>query len=80
MINKLQSLKNKTNLDFYRNISHYYDEMNNRRQSGNFQFEVDPFSEIVQSVGKFYHEIMLLLKFLQTKHQVKSLNINYYDL
>ena len=30
MINKLQSLKGKTKLKFYRNISNYYHEMNKK--------------------------------------------------
>ena len=33
MINKLQSLKSKSKLKFYKNISNYYNEMKNR----NFQ-------------------------------------------
>ena len=54
--------------------------MNNRRQSGNFQFEEDPFSKYVQGIGKFYHEVLLLVKFLQTKPQIKNMDIKYYDL
>ena len=30
MINKLQSLKDKTNLKFYKKISNFYDKMNSR--------------------------------------------------
>ena len=66
IINKLQQVKSKTKLNFYQNISNYYDEMITRRQSNTFQFEEDPFSEIVQSVGKIYHEVLLLMNFLQT--------------
>ena len=54
--------------------------MNIRRQSGNFQFEEDPFSNSVQGFGKNFHEVLLWLKFLQTKLKVKSMNTNYYDL
>ena len=54
--------------------------MNIRRQSGNFQFEVDFFSKNVQGIGKIYHEILLLMKFSQTMPNVKNMNINYYDL
>ena len=54
--------------------------MNIRRQSGTFQFEEDLFTENVQGNGKIYHEVMLLVKFLQTKPQIKHMNINYYVL
>ena len=41
MVNKLQSLKGKTKVNFYKNISDYYIEMKNR----NFQTQEDPFSK-----------------------------------
>ena len=50
--------------------------MNNK----NFRFEEDLFAKNDQGVPKVYHEVLLLLKFLQTKLQVKYMNINYYDL
>ena len=79
---KLQSLKGKTKLKFYKNISNYYDEMNFRRQSGTFQFEEDPFSKNVQGIGKSYHEVLLLMKFSQIKPPIKNKNMNnkFYDL
>ena len=40
----------------------------------------DPFSKKTQGNSKLYHEILLLMKFLQTKPHVKNMNINYYDL
>ena len=77
MINKLQSLKGKTKLKFYKNISNYYIEMKNR----NFQTQdQDPFSKNAQGINKIYHEVLLVVKFLQTKPQIKNMNINYYDL
>ena len=76
MINKLQSLKGKTKLKFYKNISNYYIEMKNR----NFKTQEDPFSRNAQGISKIYHEVLLLMKFLQTKPQVKNMNFNYYDL
>ena len=76
MIVKLQSFKGKTKLKFYKNINNYYIEMKNI----NFQTQEDPFSEISQGISKIYHEVLLLMKFLQTKSQVKNMNINYYDL
>ena len=76
MINKLQELKGKTNLKFYRIISNYYIEMKNKI----FQTQQDPFASNVQGISKFYHEVFLLMKFLQTKPQIKNKNINYYDL
>ena len=77
MIDKLQELKGKTKLKLYKNISNYYIEMKNR----NFQTQdQDPFSRNAQGISKIYHEVLLLMKFLQTKPQVKNMNINYYDL
>ena len=77
MINKLQSLKGKTKLKFYKNISNYYIEMKNK----NFQTQdQDPFSKNAQGISKIYHEVLLLMKFLQTKSQIKNMNINYHDL
>ena len=40
----------------------------------------DPFDKNSQSISKNYHEVLMLMKFLQTKPQVKSLNNKYYDL
>ena len=80
MINKLQSLKGKTKSKCYQNISNFYDKMKIRRQSGNFHFQEDPFSENAQGIGKNYHEVLLLMNFLKTKPKVKNVNINYYDL
>ena len=76
MINKLQQLKGKIKLKFYKNLSNYYDEMKHR----NFQIQEDTFAKNAQGISKIYHEVLLLLKFLQTKLQVKNMNINYYDL
>ena len=75
-INKIQSLKGKTKIKCYKNISIYYDEMKNVI----FQTQEDPFSKNAQGISKIYHEVLLLMKFLQTKPQVKNMNINYYDL
>ena len=77
MINKLQELKGKTKLKFYKNISNYYIEMKNKNFQTNNQ---DPFAKNAQDISKIYHEVLLLMKFLQTKPQVKNMNINYYDL
>ena len=76
MIDKIQSLKGKTKLKFYKNISNYYSEMKNK----NFQTQEDPFRNNAQGISNIYHEVSLLMKFLQTKPQVKHMNINYYDL
>ena len=76
MINKLQELKGKIKLKFYKNISNYYLEMKNK----NFQTQQDPFSKNTQGIHKIYHEVLLLMKFQQTKPKVKNMNINYYDL
>ena len=77
MINKLQELKCKTKLKFYKNISNYYTEMKNKNFQTNNQ---DPFAKNAQGNSKIYHEVLLLMKFLQTKPEVKNMNINFYDL
>ena len=64
MIDKLQSLKGKTKLKFYKNISNYYDEMNIK----NFRYDEDPFAKNAEGIAKNYHEVLMLMKFLQTKH------------
>ena len=46
----------------------------------NFRIEQDPFCKNPEGVSKIYHEVLLLMKFSQTKPQVKNMNINYYDL
>ena len=78
MINKIQRLKGKTKLKlkFRKIISNYYIEMRNK----NFQTQEDPFARNARGISKIYHEVFLLMKFLQTKPQVKNMNINYYDL
>ena len=76
MINKLQEMRGKTKLKFFKNISNYYNGMKNK----NFQTQQDPFSKNAQGINKTYHEVLLLMKYLQTKPQIKNMNINYYDL
>ena len=76
MINKLQELKRKTNLYFYKNLSNNYNEMKNR----NFQTQEDPVSKNAQGINESYHEVILLMKYLQTNPQVKNMKSNYYDL
>ena len=75
MINKLQQLKGKTKLKFYKIISNYYIEMKNK----NFQTQKDPFSKNAQGISKTYHEVLLLMKLLQFKPEVKNMNNNYID-
>ena len=77
MINKLQELKGKRKLKFSKNINNYYTEMKNKIFQSNNQ---DPFAKNAQGISKIYHEVLLLMKFLETKPQVKNTNINYYDL
>ena len=67
-------------MKIYINISNYYYEMNNGRQSGTFQSEEDTFSRIAQGISKNCHEMLLSTKLLQTEPQVKNMNINYYDI
>ena len=44
-----------------------------------FQFEEDVFSKGAQNISRTYHETIFSMKFLPTKPQVKSMNIDYYD-
>ena len=80
MINKLQSLNGQRKIKFYENESDYYDETDIRKKRGKFLFEEDLFSKNAESISKIYREVLLLMKFLQTKPQVKSRNIFYCDL
>ena len=73
MINKLQQLKGKTKLIIYKIISNCYDNMNIR-------FDEDPSAKSVRGMFKIYHEVFLLKEFLQTKPQIKKMNIKYYEL
>ena len=73
MIDNLQQLKGKTKLNFYKNLSNYYDNMHIR-------FDEDPFAKKDPGISKIYHEVLLFMKFLQTKPQVKNMNINYFAL
>ena len=77
MINKIQQLKGKTKLKFYKNISNYYIELKRK----NFQtYQQDPYAKNAQGISEIYHELLLLMKFSQTKPQIKNMNINYYAL
>ena len=77
MIDKLQQLKDKTILNFCKNKSNFCIEMKRK----NIQtYQQDPFAKNAQGISKIYHEILLLMNILQTKPQVKNMNINYYDL
>ena len=46
----------------------------------NFQTQQDPFSRNVQGISKIYREVFLLMKVLQTKSQIKKMNIIHQDL
>ena len=77
MINNLQSLKVKTTLKSYPSINNYHIEMKYRKQNGTFQSEEDLFSKNEKKITKIYLEIILILKILQTKPQVKKINFNF---
>ena len=38
------------------------------------------FAKNAQGISKIYHEVLMLMKFLQTKPQVKNMNTKHYDL
>ena len=46
----------------------------------NIRFNENFFARNAQGISKFYQKVLLLRKFLQTKPQVKNMNINYNDL
>ena len=46
----------------------------------NVQTKEDPFSKNSQGISKISHEVLLLMKVLQTKPKFKNMNINYFDL
>ena len=70
MNNKVQELKSKTKYKFYKKLSIFYDNMNIR-------MDEDPFARNAESIVKIYHEVLLLMKFLQSKPQVKNMIIKY---
>ena len=80
IIDKFRRLHCKTKKIIYQNIRTYYDEKKYRRQRGTFQFEADTFSKNAEGISKIYHEVLLLMKFLQNKPLIRSLNIKNYDL
>ena len=41
----------------------------------NIRFAEDTFSKDVQGISKIYHEVIMLMNFLQTKPQDKNMNI-----
>ena len=45
----------------------------------NIRYNEDPFAKNTQGKSKIYHEVLLLMKFSQTKKQIKNKNLNYYD-
>ena len=77
VIEKLQQIKGRIKLKIYKNISDFYKEMKNKILQSN---KIDPFSKNAKGIGKTYHEVLLLLEFLQTKPDKKNMNINYIDL
>ena len=44
------------------------------------KFDEDHFAKNAQGISKIYHEVLKLMKCLQTKPQVKIMKIKYYDL
>ena len=45
-----------------------------------FKFEEDPFFQNAQRISKYHHEVLVIIKFLQTEPRSKKMIINYYDL
>ena len=74
MFIKLQTLKRKTKLIFYKKINIYFIEMKNK----NFQSEHNPSSKNAQGVGNIYKQVFM--NFLQTKPSITNMNNNYHVL
>ena len=80
MINKMQSIKDKTELKYWQKICDCFDQVKDITQSGHFQFGEDPFSKNVQSLAFLLNEALLLINCLQVKPQERIRNKNYNDL
>ena len=63
-------------MSFYKNINNYFTEKKNK----DFQTQQDLFAKNAQGISKIYQEVLLLMKFLQTKPQIKNMNNIYYGL
>ena len=44
-----------------------------------FNIEEDTFYKNAHGISKYYLEVLLLLRFLQTKLQTRNMNKKYYD-
>ena len=73
MINNSQSLKGKTKIKFYENLTKYDDVMKYRKQSCYFQFDENNFFQSLERIGKITHKVPFLMKFLQAKPQNKKI-------
>ena len=68
---KLPRLKGKTFFKISQQVSRCYDELNCIWQNGFFQFQEDLFAKHVQGSGKTFREVLIMIKFLQRKLQLK---------
>ena len=46
----------------------------------NIKMDEYHFSKNARKNSKIYHEVLLLMNFLQTEPQIKNMNNNYFDL
>ena len=58
MINRLQQLKRKLKFNFFKNITKYYDEMENKSIS----FEEDPFAKNARGISEIYLEVFFVIE------------------
>ena len=46
----------------------------------NIKMNEDPFAKNARGISKILYQVFFIMKFIQTKPQIKNMNSNYYDL
>ena len=80
MIKKQQGLKGKTKLKFYQKTGDFLMKWISKGNVLIFSLKKILLVRTFKVLQKFCHEVLLLVKFLQTKQHVKSMITKYYDL
>ena len=77
MINKLQSLKKTTKLNFYQDFGNFCDELNYLRQSGNSYFKEGIPGKNAQGIAMIMRECLLSFKMFQTISQNENKSLSF---